>query len=275
MQNKSLDKLILVILDGCRYDTALEQLGFLNHLIEHKQGRLFQVRAEMPSNSRPLYEVLMTGVPTYQNKIYSNLSCQRSEHVSLFDLVTQAGGKTSAAAYFWFSELYNQAPYNIKTDRMQNDPSRLIQQGIFYSDDTYPDSHLFADAHYLLNSYQPDFMVVHSMNIDDTGHKYTATSKEYQGAVNRADLLLAESLPDWIAKGYQVIVTADHGMDGFGLHGGSLEGHRKVPFYLFSKKSQLISSEELSQLEIAPLCSFLLGIAPAETMKDIQHLWEE
>lgn len=275
MSNKQIDKLILVILDGCRYDAAVGQLGFLNHLVEHQQGSLLRVQAEMPSNSRPLYEVLMTGVPTYQNQIYSNFSCRLSEQVSLFELVKKAGGTTGAAAYYWFSELYNQTPYNSKTDRIQQDSSKLIQQGIFYSEDTYPDSHLFADAHYLVEKEQPDFLVVHSMNIDDAGHKYTANSKEYQAAVNRADLFLAESVPAWLAKGYQVIVTADHGMDEFGLHGGSLAAHREVPFYLFSEKQPQLKATQLGQLEVAPLCSYLLGITPAEKMVSIQSLLEE
>ncbi|MGL9998400.1 alkaline phosphatase family protein [Enterococcus sp. DIV1444a] len=275
MQNNSLDKLILIILDGCRYDTAIDQLGFLNHLVDHDLGKLVKVQSEMPSNSRPLYEVLMTGVPTYQTKIYSNFSVMRSKQTSIFDLVTAYGGKTGAATYAWFSELYNQAPYNIKTDRIQNDPEKLIQHGIFYNEDSYPDSHLFADANYLVQEYAPDFLVVHSMNIDDIGHKYTAVSREYQQVVNRVDIILAEVLPDWLEQGYQVVVTADHGMDEFGLHGGSLEAHRAVPCYLFTEKRNQITAKEIKQLDLAPLLCFFLGLAPAKEMNEINHIIKE
>ncbi|HAP3559354.1 TPA: alkaline phosphatase family protein [Enterococcus faecalis] len=275
MQNKTLDKLIVVILDGCRFDTAIDQLGFLNHLVDYQRGKLVKVMSEMPSNSRPLYEVLMTGVPTYRTKIYSNFSVMRSQQTSIFELVTAYGGKTGAAAYAWFSELYNQAPYNIKTDRIQNNSTKLIQHGIFYNEDTYPDSHLVADANYLIKEYTPDFMVVHSMNIDDIGHKYTAASREYQQVVNRADMILAEALPEWLEQGYQVIVTADHGMDEFGLHGGSLAAHREVPCYLFSEKRNQVITTEMNQLELAPLFCFLLGITPAEEMNDIDHIIKE
>lgn len=92
MQSR-LDKLIVVILDGCRYDTAVAQLGFMNHLVEHQQASLLKVKSELPSNSRPLYEVLMTGVPAYENGIYSNYHAQRSKEWSLFELVKEAGGK--------------------------------------------------------------------------------------------------------------------------------------------------------------------------------------
>lgn len=275
MSNKQIEKLIVVILDGCRYDAAVDQLGFLNHLVEHKQGIFRQVQSEMPSNSRPLYEVLMTGVPTYQNQIHTNFSSVRSNQVSLFDLVKQNNGHTGAAAYHWYSELYNQAPYNFKMDRIQNQPDKGIQHGIFYSEDTYPDSHLFADAQYIIDQYAPEFMLVHSMNIDDVGHKFTAASKEYQSAVNLADILLGIFLPEWLKKGYQVVVTADHGMDEYGLHGGSRSAHREVPFYLFSSKQEKIKNITIKQLELAPLFCFLLGIEPATAMLDIAHLLEE
>lgn len=274
MQNKN--KLIFVILDGCRYDTAAAQCGFLNHLVEHGQGQLLKVRAEMPSNSRPLYEVLMTGVPTYKNGIYTNAYSQHSTKTSLFELVKKSGGTTGAAAYYWYSELYNRAPYNSRTDRMQHDSEQQIQHGIFYSEDTYPDSHLFADANYLIDHYNPDFLLVHSMNIDDIGHKYTAASKEYQWAVNRADGILGEFVPFWLAQGYQIVVTADHGMDEFGLHGGDLPAHREVPFYLFSGKAIGQHPKEMPQLEVAPFLCQLMGIHPSEVMLSLtsKEGWE-
>lgn len=273
MQNK-LDKLIMIILDGCRYDTAVAQLGFMGHLVEHQQAQLFKVKSEMPSNSRPLYEVLMTGVPTYENGIYSNFHVKRSKETSLFDLVQAAEGRTAAAAYYWYSELYNQAPYNVLSDRIQHDEERLIQHGIFYSDDTYPDSHLFADANHLVDQYRPDFLVVHSMNIDDSGHRFTANSHEYATAVNRGDSLLAMYLPEWLQKGYQIVVTADHGMDEHGLHGGSLAAHREVPLYLLSeKKTQIqVGTGILPQLQVAPLLCWLLGLAPSGKMQEIDSL---
>lgn len=257
------NKVILVILDGCRYDIAQTQMGFLNSLVEHKKAQRVKVMAETPSNSRPLYEVLMTGTPTVQNQIFSNVNVQRSKETSIFDLVKAAAGRTAVAGYYWLSELYNQAPYNIMTDRIQNDEDKLIQHGIFYSEDHYPDSHVFADANALINQHQPDFLLVHSMNIDDAGHKFTADSKEYMAAVNYADIILAYFLPLWQKQGYQVVVTADHGMDEFGLHGGNLASHREVPLFLLSE-SPILKVDVLPQLEVMPLICQLLGLKEVE-----------
>ncbi|MGV1143014.1 alkaline phosphatase family protein, partial [Enterococcus faecium] len=79
-------------------------------------------------------------------------------------------------------------------------------------------------------------------------------------------------LPEWLQKGYQVVVTADHGMDAHGLHGGSLAAHREVPFYLISNKRQKLKEQTVPQLLAAPLFCWLLGIAPSEKMQDIQEL---
>lgn len=254
------NKLVLVILDGCRYDVAMEQMGFLNSLVEHGKAQVTKIKSEMPSNSRPLYEVIMTGTPMHKNGIYTNLCVQRSTETSIFDLVKNAGGTTGMAGYYWMSELYNSSPYNIFTDRIQHDESKLIQHGIFYSEDHYPDSHVFADANSLINDYQPNFMVVHSMNIDDVGHKYTSLSREYMAQVNIADNILGTIVPRWLEQGYEVIVTADHGMDEYGLHGGNLSQHREVPFYLLSETIELPKEQPMSQLKLMPFIAEILGI---------------
>ncbi|WP_100486321.1 alkaline phosphatase family protein [Sporolactobacillus pectinivorans] len=261
-------KLVMVTLDGCRYDTAIEELGFLEHLVEKKMAFRCPVRSELPSNSRPMYEVLLTGTPPCENGIVTNLSVRLSNKKSVFSLVSEQGLKTAAAAYYWVSELFNRAPFDFFEDRLQNNEQKAIQHGMFYFEDQYPDSHLFMDAHYLLKTYRPDFLYVHSMNIDDTGHKFTSDSKEYRQSVDKADLILAETLPLWIKAGYQIIVTADHGIDEYGHHGGTREAVRRVPLYIISDKVKTGQAEEdLPQLMIAPLICDLLGIVPSEDMK--------
>ncbi|MCU7701194.1 hypothetical protein OM428_01310 [Enterococcus gallinarum] len=125
------EKLLLLVLDGCRYDTAVEQMGILNHHVDYKQAQLIKVHAEMPSSSRPLYEVLATGVPSYRNGILTNADGQHSKELSIFDLVKAAGGSTAAAAHYWQSELFNQAPYEIKRDRIQHDHKKVSNMESF------------------------------------------------------------------------------------------------------------------------------------------------
>lgn len=264
------NKLIFIMLDGLRYDTAVSQMGYMHHLIEKGKAARYKVKSELPSLSRPLYEVLLTGTPVYKNGITTNQTVRLSKEESLFHLTKKNGLTNATASYYWVSELYNSAPFNPMTDRIQLDPNNPIERGIFYWEDHYPDTHLFADANYLLNTFEPDFLYVHSMNIDDDGHKFTADSKEYRNRAIAVDILLASVLPKWMDAGYQIMVTADHGMNDDGQHGGTTSADRDVPLFLISDQVKAgIYEEEIPQLQIAPLACELLNIQPAASMQQL------
>ncbi|MDP4162664.1 MAG: alkaline phosphatase family protein [Bacillota bacterium] len=264
------NKLVFIMIDGLRYDTAVSQMGYLHHLIEMGKASRYKVKSELPSLSRPLYEVLLTGTPVYKNGVTTNHTVRLSHEESLFHLTKSNGLKNATASYYWVSELYNSAPFNISTDRIQLDDSKPIERGIFYWEDHYPDTHLFADANFLLNTYEPDFLYVHSMNIDDDGHKFTADSKEYRNRAIAVDIILASVLPKWIEAGYQIIVTADHGMNDDGQHGGTTFADRDVPLFIISDRFTAgIYDKEIPQLQIAPLACELLNIQPSAAMQQL------
>ena len=50
----------------------VKNMGYLHHLVEKGKAARFKVKSELPSMSRPLYEVLLTGTPAFQNGITSN-----------------------------------------------------------------------------------------------------------------------------------------------------------------------------------------------------------
>lgn len=215
------NKLIVVVLDGLRYDAARKYMGYLEHLVEQGSLSCYRVQSELPSLSRPLYEVLLTGTPVSKNGITANHIVRPSHEESVFHLAVAANLRTAAVAYHWVSELYNSAPFDPLADRHQHNVMMPIQHGSFYFEDHYPDSHVFADAVYLRSAYDPHFLYIHSMNIDDAGHRYGGESKEYELSVRNADGLLATVLPIWMEQGYKILITADHGMNANGYHGGS------------------------------------------------------
>ncbi|MFP4979256.1 alkaline phosphatase family protein [Paenibacillus sp. CN-4] len=263
-------KLIVVVLDGLNYDTARRCMGYLEHLTEHEVMVCCEVKSELPSNSRPLYEVLLTGTPAYRNGITANSVVRLSRETSVFQLAAEAGLTTAAAAYHWVSELYNGAPFDPAADRHQHDPAKPIQHGMFYFEDHYPDSHLFADAEHLRRTYAPDFLYIHSMNIDDAGHRYGGNGKEYEGAAKTADTLLAMLLPGWLEAGYRVIVTADHGMNANGMHGGTTREERIVPLYLAGLELEAGEEQPLAQLGMAGLMCRCLGLEPPASMRQTE-----
>jgi predicted AlkP superfamily pyrophosphatase or phosphodiesterase len=267
-------KTILVLLDGCTFQAATENLGYMEHLVEACAAAKYRVRGELPSSSRPMYETLLTGLPVIVHGIWSNLTVRPSKCENIFSLCRKNGLTTAAAAYSWMSELYVRAPFDPLRDRFLNDEQSAIQHGIFYFEDDYPDSHVFADAAYLLGRHNPDFQLIHSMNIDDIGHAHTSASPQYAAAAAKANILLSMLLPDLIAAGYSVIVTADHGMNAYGLHGGNTAEQRETALYLVAPSSKRGNFARLpiSQLSVAPLICKCLGIPPSREMRTLTEL---
>lgn len=251
---------IFILLDGLRYSTSRECLGYMEALVSAGEAQVYRVDSELPSISRPLYETLMTGLPPVVHGVTSNAVVRRSNFDNVFSLARKAGLVTAAAAYHWYFELYNQAPFTPEFRHISNSDGG-IQHGAFYWQDHYPDDHLFADADDLLRRHQPDFLLLHPMNIDDLGHKHGAASRPYRDATRMAADLLARYLPQWRAAGYTVIVTSDHGMSDDGNHGGTHEDEATVPFYTVGTDAfTLNAAARPRQTEIAGLLCELLGI---------------
>ena len=66
--------------------------------------------------------------------------------------------------------------------------------------------------------------------------------------------------------GYDVVVTADHGIDTDGHHGGDEACLREVPFVSFSGALEFGADDRLDQRIIAPTILRLLGLEPPDTM---------
>jgi predicted AlkP superfamily pyrophosphatase or phosphodiesterase len=107
------------------------------------------------------------------------------------------------------------------------------------------------------------------MAVDEWGHMKGADSAEYANAVAAVGHLIAARMPEWLQTGYQVVVTADHGMNNLGIHVGTEPAQREVALYIFSDKVENGRFEEnyISQLNVAPMVCRLLGIPAAEGMK--------
>ena len=262
-------KVILVLSDGLRYDAADNGMGYLGHLVERKLASLYKVIGELPSISRPMYETIHTGLPSSEHGIVSNLIVRRSIKPNIFQSAVEAGKTTGAAAYSWFSELYNRVPYDRVDDKEVDDDSLLIQHGRFYTQDEFPDEELFATAAMLVRRFSPDYMLVHPMGMDNAGETFGSDSSEYRNQAIRQDKILAPFIPEWLERGYDILITADHGINKDGMHGGTTPEMREVPLYLIRKDITGLgdTGQVISQLQIAPTVCKLLGIPIPKTMK--------
>lgn len=253
-------KAVLVVLDGLRYATARDTLGWLEGMVRAGAAEVRAVQAELPAMSRPLYETLLTGRAPVEHGIVSNAIVRASRFESVFSRARAAGLVTAAAAYSWVAELVLGVPWDRERGRIVLDHPGAIQHGIFYWDDRYPDSHLLADADWLLRSRDPDFLLVHPMNIDDAGHRAGGDSKAYRDAARSAGDLLARYLPHWLDTGRRIVVTADHGMGDDGSHAGPTRHDTEVPLYTLG--FGLPPDHAPAQTELAGLLCRLIEIDP-------------
>lgn len=251
---------ILVILDGLNHQVAHHAMGHLHAYVEADRAALYRLECELPALSRPLYECILTGVPPIDSGIVHNNVTRLSTQRSIFHYARDAGLSTAAAAYHWVSELYNRSPFEPPRDRHTHAPKLPIQHGLFYYADHYPDSHLFADAEYLRRKHAPNFLLVHPMNIDDAGHKHGLDSSQYRNSARSADILLADYLSTWLQDGYQVLITADHGMNNDRSHNGVLPEEREVPLFVFGDAFSLDPAAKPLQTELCGTVCELLGI---------------
>lgn len=262
-------KVILVLSDGLRYDTAVESMGYLGHLVEVRRATRYKMTGELPSLSRPMYETIHTGLPVSRHGITTNAVVRPSSQPNLFQLAAQAGKVTAAAAYSWFSELYNGVPYDRIDDREVDDASRNIQHGRFYTEDDIPDLEVFAAAAMLVRKYAPDYLLVHPMGMDYVGETYGADTAQYRKQAIRQDSILAVLLPEWTARGYSVLVSADHGINRDGAHGGTTPDVRAVPLFIVPAdgSGRGAVDETCSHLQIAPTILHLLGLPIPASME--------
>lgn len=260
---------IFVLIDGLRDDSAARQLGFLEGLVNRGTGSRWTAEAVLPSVSRPAYESLMTGTTPDRHGITSNEVIRRSQMISVWDIARRAGLRTAAAAYYFFSELYVRAPFDILQDRIaDNDDQALITQGRFYYDGDMPDAEVLCDAEELRRSTDPHFLLIHLNHTDVVGHHYGGESAEYTAYLHHLDAWLARFLPTWLEAGYTIVVSADHGMSVAGHHGGTDSDQRCVPVYVWG--TELVAPGRFPHIvRQEALTAFLcvsLGLAPAPSM---------
>lgn len=266
-----MSKTILILLDACGFNAATQNLSYLELLTEQNKCAKYRVLGQLPSSSRPMYQTLLTGVPATVHGTVTNAYRGDGYPDNIFRLCRDAGLVTAAAAYNWFAELYNSTgAFQLYNQRYQLNSSGAIQYGIFYRDDSYPDSHLYADAEFLRTQYHPDFLLIHPMGIDFWGHQKGSESDSYLDTVMNNGEIISTLLPGWLEDDYNIVITADHGMDSLGRHGGNIPMHREVPLYIISKKVGAgdFSLNRISHLSIAPLVCRLLGIPLAEKMQE-------
>jgi predicted AlkP superfamily pyrophosphatase or phosphodiesterase len=236
-------KVCLVIVDSLKYESAID-MPHLMALANSKYGTIYKGICELPTNSRPGYERLLTGSNTAVNGIVHNMFIFPALTPDLFYIAKKQNLTTSASAFIWFKELF----------------PLCIDHGYFY----IKDSNALYYSKLFIEKYNPDLIVIHFLSTDSAAHKYGGNSLQYQKECIRADTSV-KGIWDLVKnKGYFMIVTADHGHRDNGNHGDSSCSSMEIPVVFLSSKLNAYNinnnSKTVSQLDIAPTISTILGI---------------
>ena len=161
----------------------------------------------------------------------------------------------------YWSEFFNRAPFDVVRDIEYDEPGGPITHGRFHTMHGYghanqmtpSDYDLFGTLTRLCEVKGIDYGILHTCTLDSMGHRFFHDCEEMDHACFHMDAILAPWIHRWRQGGYEVIVTADHGQDARGHHGGTGEDQRDFAFYYFGNSPLPPEDEVLDQLALGPL----------------------
>lgn len=267
-------KLLLIVLDGLPW-RDWRYMGNLEGWVQSGAAQVWRMRSVLPSTSASCYASIHTGVPPQQHGILSNEVVFKVEQPDIFSEVSKAGGKTGAVTHSFWSTFFNRAPFDFIRDIEYDEPNGPIHHGRFHTMTGYnrinqmtpSDADLFATLTMLTERFSIDYGILHTCTLDSMGHRFGHDCTEMDTALFTLDAQLAAFLPRWLANGYEVIVTADHGQTDRGHHGGHDDLQQDFALYYFGPGKGPKPDVLLDQLQLAPTVLKRLGVKTPATMK--------
>ncbi|MFA3918176.1 alkaline phosphatase family protein [Ruegeria hyattellae] len=269
-------KLLLIILDGVPLRNFRRLFGNLEGWVVSGEARVWKHRAILPSTSASCYASIHTGVAPAEHGCTGNGNVFRLNHKDVFSQTRAAGGVTGAVAHSYWSQFFNRHPFDHVRDVEYDEPdSTTINHGRFHSMTGYGhanqmtpcDVDLFASLTNLCQRFDLDYGMLHTCTLDSMGHRFHHDCSEMDHACFVMDEMLAPFIPCWRKMGYEVIVTADHGQDARGHHGGHDPLQQETALYYFGDAEGPESETVIDQLQLAPTILSRLGAPLAETMR--------
>ncbi len=269
-------KLLLIILDGVPYRNWRRLFGNLEGWVQSGDARVWKHRAVVPSTSASCYASIHTGVSPQVHGCTGNGNVFRLSQPDVFSQVRAAGGVTGAVAHSFWSQFFNRHPFDFVRDIEYDEPdSTTINHGRFHSMTGYGadnqmtpcDVDLFATLTNLCHRFGLDYGMLHTCTLDSMGHRFYHDCQQMDHACFVMDEMLAPFIPQWRAAGYEVIVTADHGQDDRGHHGGVSEWQRDCALYYFGPADGPPPDTVIDQLQLAPTILSRLGAPIPDSMQ--------
>ena len=256
-EDKTMPKVILVVIDGCRPDALARAATPTVDSLMASGASTMTARTVAPPLTLPAHFSLLTSLNPRDHHVTTNTDrpSLAPTACSIFETVKKQG-LTTALAYSW-EPLRNLAP-----------PKAL--DASFYLD-THGTGHTDLDivdyAIRMLTRQQPDFFFLYLEGVDQAGHDHGWMSPPYLAAVERADAAVGQLLQALASAGlandYAIVLQSDHGGQG-GQHLEPTDKVMTIPWMVRGagiRRGHAIKAA-VSILDTAPAITRLMGLPP-------------
>lgn len=243
------DRVVLVVIDGLRRDTAAVAMPTLQQLAA--QGARYTVRVGEPSLSYPGWTVIGSGAWQSLSGVTTNWFRGPVPVDSIFREARQAGLRVVGAGTGGWGELFG--PW---FDRLET-PDLPLERP---EDVDRLDEGLLERGLELVKDPQARLILVYFAGPDEYGHAFGGASPAYREIVQRTDGRLARLITALDLSRTTVVVTTDHGHIDTGGHGGWEPIVKEVPLVMAGKGIRGGVDGQGTQADIAPTIAALLGI---------------
>jgi hypothetical protein len=260
--DSSTSRVIIVLIDGLRYDTSLNSnvMPYLNAL--RANGSSAKMHSQPPSFSEPGYSTILTGAwpeindgPAF-NLDYADIPTFTQDN--LFSAVHDAGFRTAISGYYWFEKL---VPQNAVTFS-------------YYTpgEDAKADNDVVEAAIPFLQNQSVKLVLIHIDQVDYAGHHLGGPqSPNWDTSATTADNLLLFIANQIDLEKDTLVVFSDHGHIMAGGHGGQDPDVLVEPFVIAGAGVQPGVTTEINMVDIAPTISALMGVRlPASSQGQVR-----
>ena len=237
-------QVVLVIVDGMREDVSRSSMPTLNTLRTY--GTDVSLVAPQPSLSNPNWTTILTGASQTISGVTTNGYSGRVLAPTIMDVARASGRRVAVVGPSEFAELYG----------VVAGPTASLRP---WPENGYLSGTLVDDALRIAKATDPQLLVVHLPDLDEAGHSYGGSSKEYLQVAGKVDADIARLVSGLQADATTFVVVADHGHIATGGHGGWEPDVVSVPG-IFSGAPVVLGTATGALDQVAPTIAVLSGM---------------